>query len=120
MASFRDLVTGGNDDQAGREKGTKALAKECPFVAEALAGTPESGKGPAVSPGTVSFYMDGAKMKFSIYVKSPEKKYFGIVSDPLNPFGSVNSALLLGDVSLKRHSEQKNGEPTDEQKSLLY
>lgn len=120
MASFRDLVTGGKNEHASREKGSKSLKKETPLVAEIFTGTPAEGANSEVSPGTISFYMDGAQLKFSIYVKSPEVKYFGVVADILKPFESVNSALLMGDVSRKRHSEQGNGKTDPEKEALLY
>jgi len=120
MASFRDIVAGGKNEYGQREKGTKTLKKETPFVAEILAGSPAEGGNPEVSPGTIAFFMDGTQMKFSIFVKTPETKFFGVVQDPLNPWGSVNAALLLGDVSRKRHTEQVNGSPTHEDIKKLY
>jgi len=120
MGSFRDIVAGGKNEYGQREKGTKALKKETPLVSEVLTGSPAEGTSPEVSAGTIAFFMDGAQMKFSVFVKTPETKFFGVVQDILNPWASVNAALLLGDVSRKRHSEHVNGSPTHEDIKKLY
>jgi len=109
MSTFRDLVTGGKNEFTSRSKAVESIKESCPLVAEILTGSPAEGGNPEVSPGSVSFYLDGSQVKFAIYVKSPESKFFGVVQDVLNLFASINSALLLGDVSRKRHSEQENG-----------
>lgn len=106
MATFRDLVSGGKNELSARQKAVKTISEECPLVAEILTGSPAEGVLPEVSPGSISFFLDGSQLKFAIYVKSPEQKFFGIIQDIANPWQSINSALLIGDVSRKRHSEQ--------------
>jgi len=106
MESFFDLVQGENGSTKAKQAALEPLAKETPLVAQVLQGREAAGTSPAISGGSVSFYMDGNRMKFTIFVKSPEQKFFGVVADVLNPWGSVNSALLVGDVSRKRHSDK--------------
>lgn len=105
MSSFRDLVQGGKNEYGQRIKACKPIAESFPFVAEILSGSPSDGENKEVSPGSISFFLDGSQLKFAIYVKSPEQKFFGIIQDIVNPWGSINSALSVGDVSRKRHSE---------------
>lgn len=104
MASFRQLVTGGKDDSAARLKGVEKISEESPLVAEILAGSPQNGSQAEIPPSTVSFFMDGDKMKFKIFVKGDLGTFFGVVEDVLNPWGSINSAILVGDVSQKKNT----------------
>jgi len=106
MAGFRQLVTGGKDDPAARAKGVEKIGAESPIVAEILAGSPAGGGLAEVPPATISFFMDGEKLKFKIFVKGDLGTFFGVVEDVLNPWGSINSAILVGDVSQKRHTVQ--------------
>lgn len=105
MESFFDLLQAENGSHEAKEKALATLAQEAPLVAQVLGGRAASANTPEISGGSVSFYMDGNRMKFTIFVKSPEQKFFGVVADPVNPWESVNTALLLGDVSRKRHSD---------------
>lgn len=106
MASFRDLVQGGKNEYGQRVKACRPIAEACPLVAEILSGSPADGENKEVSPGSISFFLDGSQLKFAIYVKAPEQKFFGIIQDITNPWQSINSALMIGDVSRKRHTEQ--------------
>ncbi len=105
MAGFRDIVSGSTDEYQGRVKAALPLADEFPLVAESLAGTPANGTLPEIGPCSLGFYLDGDKAKFVVRVKGEDTVLFGVVADILNPWGSINSALLVGDVSRKRHSE---------------
>lgn len=106
MGSFAALLQGGNDEHGSRKKTAACLLKEFPLVAEALTGTPSENGNPEVPRCAISFYLDGGQAKFVIRVKGNETALFGVCGDLLNPWGSINSALLVGDVSRKRHSEQ--------------
>lgn len=108
MSVFRQLVTGGGDDYERRKKAVEALSGDFPIVAEVLAGSPGDGKTPPISEGSITFFLDADKAKFKIFVKSEGASYFGVVADMLNPWGSINSALLVNDVSRKRDSGQND------------
>lgn len=120
MAGLRDLLNKGRDNDAEAQKIVKPLAKEFPLVAELLGGMPEKGDQAAISPGTVTFFVHDGKMRFSANVKSAEKTFIGDVADILNPWGSINTALLTGDVSSKRYTERPNSSLTKEKEGLLY
>lgn len=114
MVSFRDMVKGNASAAADRLKGVEKLQDEFPLVSEALAGAVGQNGQKDEEGCTISFWMDGPRMKFKIYVKFTFTSFFGEVADILNPWGSVNSALLTGDVSQKRDSGKgnTNGTPT--------
>lgn len=118
MAGLRDLLNGGKDHAGEALKIAKPLSKDYPIVAEILGGIPEKGDQRAVSGGTITFFIHEGKARFSVNVKGEEKTFLGEVADILNPWGSINSAMLVGDVSSKRYTERK-ASVTEEQKSLL-
>lgn len=118
MAGLRDLLNGGKDYASEALRIAKPLAKDYPIVAEILGGLPEKGDQASVSAGTITFFIHEGKMRFSANVKGAEKTFIGEVGDPLNPWGCVNSAMLVGDVSSKRYTDRK-ASMTDEQKTLL-
>lgn len=118
MAGLRDLINGGKDHEAEAAKIAKPLAKEFPLVAEILGGLPEKGDQKAVSPGTITIFIHEGKARFSCNVKSAEKTFLGDLPDLLNPWGCINSALLLGDVSSKRYTDRK-ASLNKEQESLI-
>lgn len=118
MAGLRDLLNGGKDHEAEAQKIAKPLAKEYPFVAEILGGIPEKGDQKAVSGGTITFFIHEGKARFSANVKGAEKTFLGEIADILNPWGSINSAMLVGDVSSKRYTDRK-ATLAGEDKSLL-
>jgi len=120
MAGLRDLINGGKDHAAEALKAAKPLQKEYPIVAEILGGMPEKGDQPAVSSGTITFFVSDGRIRFSANVKSAEKTFIGDISDILNPWGSINSVMLVGDVSSKRYTDQKASKTDPEKQALLY
>lgn len=118
MAGLRDLLTKEKPNGEAARKLCKPLSKEFPFVAEILGGIEAKGDQIEVSNGTITFYVHDGKIRFSANVKSAEKTFIGDVADILNPWGSINTALQMGDVSSKRYTDPK-ASLSDEQKSLL-
>jgi hypothetical protein len=106
MAGMRSLLKNGKDYDEEARKIVKPLEKEFPLVAELLGGLPETKTDPAVSPGTVTIFIHEGKARFSINVKSASRTFIGDLADILNPWGAINTALLMGDVSSKRYTGQ--------------
>lgn len=110
MAGLRDLLNKGKDHDAEAYKICEVLRQEFPLVAEILGGMPAEGTQPAVSPGTITFFVREGRVRFSANVKSQEKTFIGEIADALNPWGCVNTALLTGDVSSKRYTDRMSGQ----------
>lgn len=120
MAGLRNLLNGAKDDEKSAKKVVKPLEKEFPLVAEILGGSPATEKEAAISPGTITIFIHGGKARFSANVKSAEITLIGDVADIVNLWGSINSAILVGDVSSKRYTE-RNAILTAEQNGVkLY
>ena len=120
MAGLRDFLNGEKDHGKEARKCVKALEQELPLVAEILGGIEANGKAPEVSPSAITIYVSGGKIKFSTNVKSAEKTLHGEIADVLNPWGSINSALLVGDVSSKRYSVPPPSITEDQKASIVY
>jgi len=103
---LRGLVTGGKDVCKQNQKAVEVLREECPLVAEILAGIPADGEQPAFEGSPITFFINDGRLRFSANVKSSLIKFVGDVADPLLPWHSINTALLTGDVSSKRYTEQ--------------
>jgi len=118
MAGLRDLLQKENRNGSHARKAVEALQKEYPLVAELLGGLEAKDGQPEVSPGTITIFVHEGKARFSINVKSAEKTFIGDLADVVNPWGSINSALMMGDVSSKRYTD-RTPSYTDEQKSRI-
>jgi len=119
MAGLRSLINGGKDHDSEAQKLVKCLAKDFPLVAEILGGLPEKGEEGKVSPSAVTIFIHEGKARFSCNVKSAEKTLIGEIGDLVNLWGSINSALLTGQVSSKRYTERHNSYTDDQKKVLL-
>jgi len=58
----------------------------------------------------VIFVRDG-ELRFSANVNSIMLKFYGSCQDVLNPWGSINLALAMGDVTTKEITERPNSIP---------
>jgi len=106
--SMRDLLTRKKDPSIEAQKIVACLREDYPYVADLLGGMPEKGDQKAVSPGTITLFVHEGKARFSANVKSEELTFIGDVADIVNPLGSINTALAMGDVSSKRYTGQAN------------
>jgi len=120
MAGLRDLLKGGKDHDAEAIEITKSLKKDFPFVAEVLGGCPATKTEEAVLSGTITIFIHEGKARFSVNVKSQGKTFIGDLADIANPWGSINSALAMGDVSSKRYSERTAVSTAEENGVKLY
>lgn len=112
---LRGLVTGGKDVIQINQKAVEVLRETCPLVAEILAGVPASGDQPAFEGSTITFFVNDGRLRFSANVKSSLIKFVGDVADPSLPWESINTALLTGEVSSKRYTEQETTSKTKEE-----
>lgn len=118
IGSLRYLCTGGQDEAEKAFKAADCFREEFPIVAELLGGIPATATEPAISAGAITFYIRGGRLQWSANCKSQEKTFYGEVADSLNPWASINTGVLLGEVSTKTYTPQKTG-LTEEQKALI-
>lgn len=104
--SLWSLLNKGKDNGKNSRQLARPLIKDFPIVAEILGGLAAKGDQPEVAGGTITFFIHEGKIRFSANVKSAEQTLIGEVADILNPWGSINSACLVGDVSSKRYTER--------------
>lgn len=102
--SMRDLLSKKKDPSVEAQKVVAPLREDYPYVAELLGGMAESGEQKAISPGTITLFVHEGKARFSANVKSEEVTFIGDLEDIVNPLGSINTALAMGDVSSKRYT----------------
>ena len=120
MSAIRNLLKKGTDYEEANLEAVKALRKEFPEVADALAGVPKKGTADAIPSGTITFWVHEGKAKFTYNVKATSQSFIGVVADIANPWGSVNSALLTGEVSSKRYSGQTTIEKMEAEGVKVY
>ena len=118
MAGLRDLIKKETNRNAEARELAKPLEKDFPFVAELLGGIAAKGQSPEVPPSTITFFFHEGKIRFSTNVKGLGKTLIGDVADVTNPWGSINTALAMGECSQKDYTE-RNGKMTAEQEKLL-
>lgn len=120
MDDLRKLLKGGKDYEEEARKITKPLEKEFPLVAQILGGMPATKTDDAVSPGTITIFIYEGKARFSANVKSQEKTFIGDLEDITNPWGSINTAFLLGGISAKRYADRVSSLPKPGDMEKLY
>jgi len=98
---MRNLFGGPRDVVEAARKAVAKLEEDHPFVFELLGGCPSEGTHKAIEPGTITFFVKDGELRFSANVNSEFLKFNGLCQDVLNPFGSVNTALAMGDVTQK-------------------
>jgi len=103
---MRNLFSGKKDVVEAARKAVAKLEEDHPFVFELLGGCPAEGNQPAIEPGTITFFVKDGSLRFSANVNSMMLKFNGECQDVLNPFGAVNTALAMGDVTQKEITER--------------
>lgn len=103
---MRNLFSGKKDVVEAARKAVAKLEADHPFLFELLGGFPAENGIPAVEPGTLTFFVKDGALRFSANVNSMMLKFSGECQDVLNPFGAVNTALAMGDVTQKEISER--------------
>lgn len=119
----KNSATGGIRSLFRQEKDTVAAAREVleklrddyPYIYELLGGSPAEGTLPAVEPGMLVIFVRDGELRFSANVNSIMLKFYGRCQDVLNPWGSINTALAMGDVTTKEITERpfSSGKSTD-------
>ena len=116
---LRGLLKKEGDSDEASQKAVAALSSEYPIVAEILGGCPASGTQAAVQPGSITLYVRNGRLCWSAVVKSEKMKFYGEVADVVNPYGSINSAMLLGECSMLPYTEQKANYTESQEKAIL-
>jgi len=103
---MRDLLKREKDPSVEARKAASPLQTDFPYVFELLGGIAKTATEDAVSPSTITFFANEGKIRFSVNVKSMKLTFIGEVEDVLNPWGSLNTALAMGDVMQREMREQ--------------
>jgi len=113
--SIRNLLFKQKDNEAARQKTASKLSEDFPHVAAILGGLPAEGDEEAVPSGSITIFIhEDGKARFSIKVKAMQQSFSGDMDDILNPWGAINTALGMGEVSSKRYTGQgTSGSPAD-------
>lgn len=106
MSAYADLFKGEKDEQASRTNAVFDIATDFPTVGEILAGVPKNGKEEAVPPGTITFYIDSGKCCAIVKPKDGDRLGFVVIQDIANPWGSLESAIIGGDIAWKRRDKR--------------
>lgn len=103
---MRNLLTRERDLTTDARKAVQKLAEDHPYVFELLGGCPAEGTEAAIEPGTITFFCKDGELRFSANVNSMMLKFHGVCQDVLNPWGAINTALAMGDVTPKEITER--------------
>ena len=117
--SLRALLVKDGDNDEATQKAVAALTAEYPIVAEILGGRPASGTQAAVQPGSITLYVRNGRLCWSAVVKSEKMKFYGEVADVVNPYGSINSAMLLGECSMLPYTERTDNYTKEQKDAIL-
>jgi len=99
--SIRSLFRQEKDTVAAARKVVEKLRDDFPYIYELLGGSPAEGTLPAVEPGMIVIFVRDGELRFSANVNSILLKFYGQVQDVVNPWGSINTALAMGEVTTK-------------------
>ncbi len=77
------------------------LRDTCPSVREILSGVLDDEGNELVKPASITFFMDGNRLKFLIRPKSQGEVGWGVVSECRKPFESIELALANGEIDWK-------------------
>lgn len=114
---LRSLFVGAKSTHTNDRKAVARLGGDYPLIAAILGGSEAQGDTPEVEPASITFFVREGKIRFSANVKSADTTIIGEVGDALNPWQSIESALMAGQVSSKRYSDRKS--ISAEQEKLL-
>lgn len=107
MASFRELVNAAGSDVHVLQKMAKPITDVYPTVGELLAGLPQLGEMPAIPGQRVTFWLEGTGMKCAIRHADGDTVIFVDIRDMLAPWQSIESALIGGDVSVRKEKHKR-------------
>lgn len=113
-SGIRSLFVGSRKTFELERRAVAALNEQYPAVAAILGGLEAEGPNPETEPGSITFFVREGKIRWSANVKSADTTLIGEVGDVLNPWGSINTALELGEVSSKRYTERKTSSTSTE------
>ena len=103
---MRSLFRQEKDTVAAARKVVEKLKDDYPYIFELLGGSPAEGTLPAVEPGMLVIFVRDGELRFSANVNSIMLKFYGACQDVLNPWGSINLALAMGEVTTKEITER--------------
>jgi len=101
MASYADRFKQREEQLPLAYAAIEPLRDICPSVREVFTGVADSTGIELVKPASVTFFMDGNRLKFLIRPKLQGEVGWGVISDCRRPFECIELALQNGEVDWK-------------------
>ncbi len=101
MASYADRFKRKEEQLPLAYAVIEPLRDICPSVREILAGVIDTDGNEVVKPASITFFMDGNRLKFVIRPKSQGEVGWGVVSECRKPFESIELALAKDEIDWK-------------------
>jgi hypothetical protein len=107
MSVYSRIVNQGVGDIDALKSVIKEFASVHPTVGEIFTGAPAAGIVPAVMPGKITFWLEVSGMKCCCSPKEGDISIFAAISEAMNPFGSLEAALIGGTVDIRKSDKRK-------------
>ncbi len=101
MATYADRFKNADSQLPLAYAVIEPLRDICPSVREIFCGVVDDNGAELVKPASITFFMDGNRLKFAIRPKSHGEVGWGVVSECRKPFESIELALANGEVDWK-------------------
>lgn len=101
MSSYKDIM-GRKDVEAGAWLGLlQTLEAICPNVRDMLTGVYDDLGNQTVKGASLTFWLDGAKLKFCVRPKDQTLLGWGVCKDHCKPFESIELCLMNDEIDWK-------------------
>lgn len=101
MGSYKDMMIGTKPDAGAWLGLLPSLEKTCPNVRDMLMGIYDDLGNQTFKGGSLTFWLDGAKLKFVVRPKDQGLLGWGVCKDCCNPFESIELALMEDQIDWK-------------------
>lgn len=101
MSSYRDRMTKQVDDVAFWKELLKELEPLVPNVRDMLVGLYDDLGNQTVRGASITFWLDGARLKFVIRPKDQGLLGWGVCADSTKPWDSIELALMRDEIDWK-------------------
>lgn len=101
MASYADRFKKPDEQLPLAYAAIEPLRDICPSVRELFCGVFDDEGTEIVKSASLTFFLDGNRLKFVIRPKGHGEQGWGVVNECRNPFESVELALIKGEVEWK-------------------
>ena len=101
MSAYADRFKQKADQIPTLSRCLEGLLKSCPNVHDMLFGAYDAEGQELVKGSSITFFMDGNRLKFVVRPKSHGEVGWGVIKDPLKPWDSIELALMSEEIDWK-------------------